>query len=54
MLCRYGNQDIFRLLGRDPITQPLSSLERALFLDALVELLNREATPPTPSGGSSE
>lgn len=52
LFCRYGNQDLFKLLGRDPLTQPLTAIERALFWDALLELLDREATPPTPSGGS--
>ncbi len=34
-MCVYGNQDLFRLLGRDPMTSPLSKLERSLFMKAI-------------------
>lgn len=41
-ICRFGNQDIFRLLGRDPYTQPLSPLEEVLFHRAIIEIVKRE------------
>jgi len=46
-LCRYANQDVYRLLGRDPMTHPLSEFELALFEGALVDTLDREFAKPT-------
>lgn len=36
-LCRYGHQDIYSLLGRDPLSSPLTPLERAILIRALQE-----------------
>jgi hypothetical protein len=41
-LARYGNQSVFDLLGRNPITDPLSQRETALFQAALTEHLRDE------------
>jgi hypothetical protein len=43
ILCRYAHQDYFRIIGRDPITQPMTILERELFAHCIVELYNQEA-----------
>lgn len=44
-LCRYGHQDVYRILGRDPVKKPLSPLEIQLFQAALLEHLQSEFTP---------
>lgn len=44
-ICRFGNQDVFRLLGRDPISEPLTSLELALFERALYIIVDAEYSP---------
>ncbi len=33
--CRYGHQDIYRLLGRDPAEQPLTRFEYAVFIKCI-------------------
>jgi hypothetical protein len=45
-LCRYANQNLFQLLGRDPVTQPLSSREEALFISATRHLVEMENKKP--------
>lgn len=55
MICRYGAQDVFRILGRDPATSPLSPREMALFERALVEHCQAEFGPgDSPAGGGEE
>lgn len=49
-LCKYANQDVFRLLGRDPLKDPLTAVERSLFLDAITEFMEAEAAPPPNQG----
>lgn len=41
-LCRFANQDIYRLLGRDPNRQPLTTYELALFERAIFEVVSKE------------
>jgi hypothetical protein len=41
-VCRYGHQDVHRLLGR---ARPLTPLERALFARALQEHWEAEVQP---------
>lgn len=41
-LCRYTNQDFFRLQGRDPITSPLTPVERVVFLRVTEQMLAAE------------
>ena len=41
-LCRYGSQDIYRLLGRDPGRRPLTPRERAVLQFCVLELVNAE------------
>jgi hypothetical protein len=41
-VCRYGHQDVHRLLGRP---RPLTPLERALFARALQEHWEAEVAP---------
>lgn len=31
-MCRYAHQDVYRYLGRDPDREPLTQVERAIFL----------------------
>jgi len=38
VLCAEGGQDIYRLLGRDPEEEPLSALEFAVFIEAVLEI----------------
>jgi hypothetical protein len=44
-ICRMGNQDVYRLLGRDPMTEPLTELELAVFGAVLQELWEDEIQP---------
>lgn len=44
-ICRFGHQDVYRLLGRDPMTAPLTPLERQLFIRALQEHIDVEVNP---------
>lgn len=44
-LMRYGNQDYFRMTGRDPVKQPLTMLERAVMLACIAEQVEAEFTP---------
>lgn len=30
-VCRYGHQDVYRVTGRDPLRNPLTTIEWALF-----------------------
>jgi hypothetical protein len=36
-LCTYGHQDVYRILGRDPLKRPLTEIERALFTRLVFE-----------------
>lgn len=45
ILCRYGHQDWYRITGRDPARQPMTPLERGLFVRVLIELWNAEVKP---------
>lgn len=36
-LCRFGHQDVYRILGRDPFASPLTSLERGVFVRCVQE-----------------
>ena len=38
MACARGGQDIYRLLGQDPIDEPLSSLEFSVFAALVKEI----------------
>lgn len=53
-LCRYGHQDVFRLLGRDPQRRPLTNLELRLFAEALYEHIESEFSPREMVGMPSE
>jgi len=44
-VCRYGHQNIYDLLGRDPHTRPLSPVEVAMFAMALEDHLIDERRP---------
>jgi hypothetical protein len=44
-LCRFGNQDWYRIRGRDPIKHPMTALERAVFLFVLNEWIEKENPP---------
>gem|GEM_PF-6765753 len=52
MLCRYGHQDFYRIMGRDPAKSPLSRIERSIFARCLAELWNNEvkANPASELG----
>jgi hypothetical protein len=43
LLCRYANQDFFRIMGKEP---PMTPLDRAVFTHCLIELYNNEVAPP--------
>lgn len=43
--CRYGHQDVYRMLGRDPARDALSDFELACFCWALQEHWNAEVDP---------
>ena len=47
-ICRFGNQDIYRLLGRDPVGSPLTTYEMALFERALYEVVSKEYSAGEP------
>jgi len=49
-LGRYGHQDMFRVLGRDPRKRPLTALERAIYCECLREFWEKEIerTPEEP------
>lgn len=50
MACRYGNQDYFRVVGRDPIAHPMTMLEVHLFNYWLKRFWeNEQATPEDPA-----
>jgi hypothetical protein len=42
MICRYGHQDFYRVLGRDPVARPMSAIERAIFAACLAEFWEKE------------
>lgn len=44
-VCRYGHQDVYRLLGRDPISHPLTELELALYQRCLYDAVTEEFNP---------
>jgi len=44
-VCRYGHQNVYQLLGRDPMRDPLSDFELACLFFALQEHWNREVSP---------
>jgi len=44
-ICRYGHQDVYRVLGRDPEKAPLTPLELRLFEIALFDHVQSEFTP---------
>lgn len=44
-MCRYGHQDVYRVLGRDPLKRPLTPLELALYERCVWEAVDREFTP---------
>ncbi len=52
-ICRYGHQDVFRILGRSAETSPLSKLESAVFAACLLEHfvaeMKAKSGDPTPS-----
>ena len=49
-ICRFGHQDVYRLLGRDPVREPLDALERALFVRALEAHWEAEVEPRAAAG----
>jgi hypothetical protein len=49
-ICRFGHQDIYRLLGRDPLRRPLTPLETALFAEALETHWEAEVKPRVDIG----
>src|SRR5439155_19750285 len=44
-VCRYGHQDVYRVLGRDPFAYPLTPLERQIFIRALQVHIDVEVNP---------
>lgn len=57
-VCRYGCQDVYRVIGRDPATRPLTARERALFSGSVLRHVQAEFTPreddnPPPSDRKS-
>ena len=54
MACRYGHQNYFDILGRDPVRQPMTALELALFNWALKEFWENEHEAPDPTTEDSE
>lgn len=48
-LCRYGHQNYFEVVGRDPIAKPMSPIERHVLAACLQEHVEAEFKPaPTP------
>ncbi len=44
-LCRYGNQNVYELLGRDPKLQPLTSREQTILASCIQEHVTVERQP---------
>ena len=44
-ICRYGNQNIFEIMGRDPKTEPLTLVEMVLFAACIQEHVTAERKP---------
>ena len=53
-MCRYGHQDVYRLLARDPLRNPLSDLELALFTRALEIHVEAEFEPQVDVGNQND
>ena len=49
-VCRYGGQDLYRILGRDPVHDPLSALEFRIFGACVEELVIAERRPAEELG----
>jgi hypothetical protein len=49
-ICRYAHQDIYRVLGRDPLTEPLTPLELAVFTACVSEHVQAEWKPRAELG----
>lgn len=45
ILCSYGYQDFYRVLGRDPVKQPMSHVERAVFARLILECFEAKTAP---------
>lgn len=50
IMCSYGHQDVYRILGRDPIGHPLTRLERAVFSQLLIECWEAKVAPSAAIG----
>lgn len=53
-MCRYAHQDVYRLLGRDPLVKPLSVFEQRLFEEALYQILNHEFSTPEQKNSNDD
>lgn len=40
LICSYGHQDFYRVLGRDHLKEPMSELERKVFGRLLLDVWN--------------
>lgn len=49
-MCSYGHQDVYRVLGRDPVAQPLTPLERVVFSRLLMECWEAKVAPTAAVG----
>ena len=52
-LCRFANQNIFDLLGRDPRREPLTTLELELFQACIYQIVTDEFSPSESAKGES-
>ena len=54
IICRIGKQSWFDVMGRDPIREPMTIIERALFTACLIELYNHEQSPDDKETSSDD
>jgi hypothetical protein len=47
--CVYAHQDVFRLLGRDPVEDPLTPIEQGVFTRMVEAIVQRELRQMMPS-----
>jgi len=53
-ICRFGNQDVYRIMGRDPVREPMTALERSVFAACLYEIVSEEYAPPKKEAPKGE
>ena len=49
IICSYGHQDFYRVLGRDPVKEPMTTLERDVFARLLLEVWEAKVAVQMPA-----